>query len=253
MDEAPKKRAEPEPVEAEIEDALPRMRVAADLVREPPRALAQAPTTGVAVYAAAAGLASVVPIPFIDGVLTGVARGSAVRRIAGRRGVRLTRDARKTLAGISITRPTGTGAARLLRMALSRALAPIRIASRIEDATATVLSAILLDHYLATSDRRVGSPLDDREARRVRDAMESAFSASGLESLRTLPLGALEVAVGAGRAAFSIDSEDRGPVERFVDTLLDGAADAPSEWMERLRVLFDTALVGEGSTREERG
>jgi hypothetical protein len=248
VEEAPKKHAEPELVDAEIEEPRPRTRVAQELTREPPRALAQAPTTGVAVYAAAAGLVSVVPIPFVDGILTGVARGSAVRRIAGRRGVRLTREARKTLASISITRPTGTGAARLLRMALSRALSPIRIASRVEDATATVLSAILLDHYLATSSRRVGSPLDDREARRVRDAMESAFSASGLESLRTLPLGALDVFLGAGRAAFAIDSEDRGPVERFVDTLLDGAADAPSEWSERLRVLFDEALV-----REERG
>ena len=249
MEHDPKKVTDAEIVEETERDvAIPRTRIAEDLVREPPRALAQAPTTGVAVYAAAAGLASVVPIPFVDGLLTGVARGSAVRRIAGRRGVRLTHEARKTLAGVSITRPTGTGAARLLRTALSRALSPIRIASRIEDATATVLSAILLDHYLATSARRIGAPLDDREARRVRDAMEAAFSASGLESIRTIPLGALDVVVGAGRAAFALDSEDRGPVERFIDTLLDGAADAPSEWSERLRVLFDEALE-----RGERG
>ncbi len=248
MDQAPDKQADAELVEAEAEDARPRTRVAQELTREPPRTLAQAPTTGVAVYAAAAGLVSIVPIPFIDSVLTGIARGSAVRRIAGRRGVRLTHEARKTLAGISITRPTGTGAARLLRMALSRALSPVRIASRLEDATATVLSSILLDHYLATSDRRRGSPLDEREARRVRDAMEAAFAASGLESLRTLPLGAFEVVASAARAAFAIDAEDRGPVERFVDTLLDGAADAPSEWSERLRVLFDEEFA-----REARG
>ena len=94
--------------------------------------------------------------------------------------------------------------------------------------------------------------MDQPEARRVRDAMETAFSASGLESLRTLPLGMLDVMMGAGRAAFAIDSEDRGPVERFVDTLLDGAADAPSEWSERLRVLFDEALAKEGLGREGR-
>jgi hypothetical protein len=76
--------------------------------------------------------------------------------------------------------------------------------------------------------------------------MEAAFSAGGLESLRSLPVGALEILVRAARAAVALDIEDRGPVERFVDALLDGVADAPSEWLERLRVLFDEALVREG-------
>lgn len=250
MDPEPKKprtRAQDDDdvVEGEVVDPRRPTRVAADLIREPPTALAHAPATGVVVYAAAAGLASIVPVPFLDSLLTGVARGSAVRRIAARRGVRLSHDARRTLAGVSITRPTGTGAARLLRMALSRALSPIRIASRLEDATATVLSSLLLDHYLATEERRLGAPLDEIEARRIRNAMEAAFSASGLESLRSLPLGALEILVRAARAALALDAEDRGPVERFVDALLDGAADAPSEWIERLRVLFDQALVRE--------
>ena len=189
---APRAR-ELEDAEVEETSVRPPTRVAVDLSRETPRALATAPSAGVVVYAAAAGLASVVPVPFLDGILSGMARGSAVRRIAARRGVRLTREARRTLAGVSLTRPTGTGTARLLRVALSRALAPVRIASRIEDATATVLCALLLDHYLATRDRRLGAPLDDLEARRVREAMESALAAGGLESLRSLPLGALEV------------------------------------------------------------
>jgi hypothetical protein len=230
-------------VEGEVVPAPPPTRV--EIVAQPPRTLTHAPASGVVVYAAAAGLASIVPVPFLDGLLTGVARGSAVRRIAARRGVRLSHEARKTLAGVSITRPTGTGAARLLRMALARAVSPIRIASRLEDAFATVLSSLLLDHYLATEERRVGAPMDDREARRVRTAMEEAFSSSGLESLRSVPLGALEIVVRAAKAAMALDPEDRGPVERFVDALLDGAADAPSEWLERLRVLFDEALVRE--------
>lgn len=246
MDPEPKKKPRPED-EAERDEAdlapLPRTRV--ELTREPPRALAHAPASGVVVYAAAAGLASIVPVPFLDGLLTGVARGSAVRRIAARRGVRLSHEARKTLAGVSITKPTGTGAARLLRMALARALSPVRIASRLEDATATVLSSLLLDHYLATEERRVGAPLDEPEARRVRSAMETAFASSGLESLKSLPIGALEIVVRAAKAAVALDAEDRGPVERFVDALLDAAADAPSDWIERLRVLFDEALTRE--------
>lgn len=247
MDPERKKAASPldeaDVVEGEVVDPRPKTRIAADLVREAPTALARAPASGVVIYAAAAGLASIVPIPFLDSLLTGVARGSAVRRIAARRGVRLSHDARRTLAGVSLTRPTGTGTARLLRMALSRALSPIRIASRLEDAAATALSALLLDHYLATEERRVGAPLEENEARRVRDAMESAFSSGGLESLKSLPLGALEILMRAARAAMALDAEDRGPVERFVDALLDAAADAPSDWMERLRVLFDEAVV----------
>jgi hypothetical protein len=239
----PREQTDDDVVEGEVVDARPRTRVSADLVRETPTALAHAPASGVVVYAAAAGLASILPIPFLDGLLTGVARGSAVRRIAARRGVRLSHEARRTLAGVSITRPTGTGTARLLRMALSRALSPIRIASRLEDATATAHSALLLDHYLGTEERRVGAPLEETEARRVRAAMEAAFSSGGLESLRALPLGAVDILMRAAKAAMALDPEDRGPVERFVDALLDAAADAPSEWFERLRVLFDEALV----------
>jgi hypothetical protein len=241
----PQSQTDEEVLEAEVVDDRPRTRVSADLVRETPTALAHAPASGVVIYAAAAGLASIIPVPFLDSLLTGVARGSAVRRIAARRGVRLSHEARKTLAGVSITRPTGTGTARLLRMALSRALSPIRIASRLEDATATVLSSLLLDHYLGTEERRIGAPLEEREARRVRAAMESAFAANGLESLKSLPLGALDILMKAARAAMSLDAEDRGPVERFVDALLDALADAPSEWAERLRVLFDEALTRE--------
>ena len=231
-------------LEGELVDA-PKTRVSRDLARETPTALAHAPASGVVVYAAAAGLASIVPVPFLDSLLTGVARGSAVRRIAARRGVRLSHGARRTLAGVSITRPTGTGAARLLRMALSRALSPVRIASRLEDAGATALSALLLDHYLATEERRVGAPLEDGEALRIRAAMEAAFASGGLESIRGLPLGGLDILVRAAKAAVALDAEDRGPVERFVDALLDAVADAPSEWFERLRVLFDEALVRE--------
>ena len=58
-------------------------------------------------------------------------------------------------------------------------------------------------------------------------------------------MGALEILMRAARAAMALDAEDRGPVERFVDALLDAVADAPSDWMERLRVLFDEALVRE--------
>lgn len=213
------------------------------LTRETPRALGRPATGGVVVYAAVAGAASVVPVPFLDAVLAKLARGSAMRRVASRRGVRLTPDARVVLARPGLSAQLGTGPARLLRTAITRALAPVRIASRIEDATATFLSALMLDHYLATSDRRPGAPLGDREAGIVRAAMEQAWADSGLEALRTVPVGIFELVVHAAKATVQLDTEGRGPVERFVDALLDGAADAPDDLMQRMRDHFDAAIA----------
>jgi hypothetical protein len=174
-------------------------------------------------------------VPFLDGMLAGVARGSAVRRVAARRGVRLTRGARSVLAGVGLTRATGggSGGARFLRAALSRALAPIRIASRLESGVASFLTVALLDHYLRTSDRRSGMPLDDLEAERIRRAMETAIAESGLEGLKTAPLGVIDLLARSVRAAANVDTEDRGIVERLVDSLLDGLADAPTDALER--------------------
>lgn len=214
-----------------------------ELTRETPRALARPATGGVVVYAAVAGAASVVPVPFVDAFLAKLARGSAMRRVAARRGVRLTPEGRAVLARPGLSSPLGSAPARLLRSAITRALAPIRIASRIEDATATFLSALLLDHYLATSDRRPGSPLGEREASVVRAAMEQAWADSGLEALRTVPVGIAEIVAHAVKAAVQLDTEGRGPVERFVDALLDGAADAPDDFAQRMRDHFDAAVA----------
>ncbi|UJR80619.1 hypothetical protein [Sandaracinus amylolyticus] len=216
---------------------------AAEIVRETPRALARPATGGVVVYAAVAGAASVVPVPFVDAILAKLARGSAMRRVAARRGVRLTPEGRAVLARPGLSSPLGSAPARLLRSAITRALTPIRIASRIEDATATFLSALLLDHYLATSDRRVGAPLGELEATIVRSAMEQAWADSGLEALRTVPVGIAELIARAAKAAFQLDTEGRGPVERFVDALLDGAADAPDDLVQRMRDHFDAAIA----------
>jgi hypothetical protein len=45
------------------------------------------------------------------------------------------------------------------------------------------------------------------------------------------------------------DLEARGFIERFVDHLLDGAADAPSDVFQRVCDLFDVAMAREESTR----
>ncbi len=232
-------------IDAEVVDPTP----TATLVKETPRALARPSTAGAAVYAAAAGAVSAVPIPFLDGILGGIARGSAMRRVASRRGIRLSREARKVLSQVSLSRSTGTGPARFLRAALSRALAPIRIASRMEEAGATFLAALVFDHYLASSSRRPGAPVGEAEALRVRAAMEQAFVDGGLEALRSVPMGALDTLINAGKDSMQPDLEDRGLVERFVDHLLDGAADAPSDVFQRMCDLFDAAMERSESSR----
>ncbi len=222
----------------EAEPTAPR-----DSLAPTPMAALRPATSGAVVYATAAGALSAVPVPFLDGMLAGVARGSAVRRVASRRGVRITRGARAVLGGVGLTRATGTGSGRLLRAALSRLLAPIRLASRLESGLASFLTVALFDHYLKTSDRRAGMPVDELEAERIRRAMEAAFAESGLETLRGAPLGVLDLLTRSLRAAASVDTEDRGLVERFADSLLDGLADAPTDAIERLTELFDQALA----------
>jgi len=209
----------------------------------PPVALDRPGTSGAVVYATAAGLLAAVPIPLLDGALAGIARGSAVRRVAARRGVRISRDARDVLSRVGITRHVGTGPARLIRIALSRALAPVRIASRIEDASASFFTVVLLDHYLRTGDRRPGAPLGGLEAERVRAAMEDAIAHGGLDALRSVPNGVVELAYRSVRAAIDVDAEDRGPIERLIDTFLDGIADAPAGTIERLTEHFDAAMA----------
>lgn len=249
MDESESRRTDARHQDASNDVAGVDAEEASRLVREPPRAIVSGGAASALVYAAAAGAVSAVPVPFVDGLLGAVARGSAMRRVASRRGVRLSRQARDVLSRVSLARPTGTPAARLVRAALSRALAPIRIASRIEEAGATFLAALVFDHYLATSDRRSGAPVGEAEALRIRAAMEDAFVRGGLEALRSVPAGVLGTLLHAARESIQPDLEDRGFVERFVDHVLDGAADAPGDAFRRTCELFDEAMArSEGSS-----
>jgi hypothetical protein len=200
----------------------------------------------VGVYAVAAGLATAVPVPFADRVLSGLARGSALRRVAKRHDVRLTRGARDVLSGGRVSRdPKG----RWLRSAITSALAPLRVASRVDDAISTWSAAVLLDHHLATAERPKGAPLSRDEALAVRHAMDSAEVDAVLEALHLAPGHVVRTIGESLRAAVELDTEDRSPVERAVDTLLDAAADSPGSVVERLRAAFDRAMREE----EEKG
>jgi hypothetical protein len=197
----------------------------------------------VGVYAAAAGLAAALPLPFVDALLAEAARGSAMRRVAARHGVRLTRDARRVLA--SPSEWEGGRPLRIVRSVVSRVLLPLRVANRLEDGLVAFASASLLDHYLATAERRPGAPMVEAEARRVRRAMDEASVEGLVGTLRRTPDGVGRLTrdvLGAFRAE---DTEDRTPVERVIDGLLDAFADGPGELVAEVKARFDRALEKE--------
>ncbi len=194
----------------------------------------------VGVYAAAAGLAAALPVPFLDALLAEAARGAAMRRVAARHGVRLTREARRALS--SPGRLEGGRQARVVRSILSRVLLPIRMANRFEDAIAAFVAASLLDHYLQTSDRRPGSPMAAAEAQRVRRAMDVAALEGVVGALKRTPEGAGHVASSLADAFRGGDVEDRTPVERVIDGFLDILADGPSELASEVKARFDAVL-----------
>lgn len=197
----------------------------------------------VLLYAAISGIASSVPLPWFDGVFARTARGSAMRRVAQRRGIRLTHEGRRILsqAGVGIGRIGLKG--RVVRAALTRMMPFLNAASRIEDALETVACVLLFDHYLSSANRGT-HPLDQSEAERVRDAMRSALTHGVFSSFRDAPRGlwdTLKDVVADFRAG---DDEDRRIVERLVDALLDGLASGPEGFTARLTRSFDEALAG---------
>lgn len=198
---------------------------------------------GMAIYAAAAGLATAVPVPFLDAMLAGLARGAAMRRTAARRGVRMSPAARKLLARSGWTPATGSLPVRVARGVVSRAFAPVRMTARAEDALATLAAAILLDHHLASPNRAPGAPLDEPEARRIRAAIDEAIAKGAVDSLLAAPRGFWQTLSRAVRAVGQDDVEGRNVIERAVDALLDGVADAPGDVTARLCARFDALLA----------
>ncbi|MBK6576521.1 MAG: hypothetical protein IPG17_10040 [Sandaracinaceae bacterium] len=206
----------------------------------------------VGMYAAAAGVMSALPIPFLDTLLASLARGAAMRRVAQRHGVRLEPAARDLLARGDDALRTEKGL-RVVRSLIGRFVAPLRIWNRAEEALSAFSAAALLDHYLVTADRRPGAPLTEDEARRIQHAMKGAAGKGATDALKGMPMStfvALKAAVDAARSA---DPEGRPAVERMVDALLDALADAPEGVTDAIRARFDEALSDGGSVTGPRG
>lgn len=197
----------------------------------------------VAIFALAAGLSAAIPIPVLDSILSGLGWGSAMRMVAARHQVRLTQEARTVLGA-----PRGhadepdVNKRRVIGL-LKRAAAPLRVVHRIENALVAFTGAFLFDHYLRTSDRREGAPLGEAEARRVRSAIDAASIDGFVLSLRKAPMGIVGIAVDAVKVAVTLDTEDRPPLERVMDHLLDAAVESHSDMSQALEKRFDRAFA----------
>jgi hypothetical protein len=196
----------------------------------------------VAMYAAAAGVLSALPIPFLDSLLASLARGAAMRRVAQRHGVRLEPAARDILARGEDSLRTEKGL-RVVRSLVGRFVAPLRVWNRAEEALGAFSAAALLDHYLLTAERRPGAPLTEDEARRVQRAIKGAAGKGAADALKGAPLSTFIALKTALDAATTADAEGRPAVERLVDALLDAFADAPAGVSEAIQLRFDEALA----------
>jgi hypothetical protein len=198
-----------------------------------------------AVYAAAAGLATVVPVPLLDTFVARLARGAALRRVATRRGVRMTREARAILSAPGATAKSGSIPVRLARRAIQSVVPPVVIAARAEEAVSTFAAAILFDHYLAKPGRNVANPVTAEEAQRIRNAIDAAAVDGATDAIKSVPAGIWTTLVDAAKAVRGRDAEGRNPLERVVDALLDGLSDAPSSVTDRLYSRFDASLANQ--------
>lgn len=208
---------------------------------------------GLGVYSLASGLVSVLPIPFVDQWLTPAVRGAALRRVAQRHGVPFTPAGREVLSAVGGGDVRRRIEGRVARELVRQVLRPLRLVTRFEDGLYTLASAQLLDHYLRTADRPQGAALDAAEAERVRSAMETAMVEGLWSGVRAGPDGALQTLRKAFDAVTTPDElEQRNPLERLLDALLEGAADGPNGLNAKLAGAFDAAL-GRAETARSRG
>jgi hypothetical protein len=147
-----------------------------------------------------AGAVGLVPLPIIDELVTGLARGRLLRRLADLRQVDLTRSAVLVLCEepqSTMLRNATLAAFTLLLARYWRRMFPVvAVGRRVDEIVHTFQLATLFDHYCAR--HHVGAALKGAEAARVRGAIEAVQA--GLHR----DLAARVFARALGRAAASV-------------------------------------------------
>jgi len=158
--------------------------------------------------AAIAGAAGLLPLPLVDDLLAGAARGQLVKNIAERRGVGVDEAAVAVLAQLGEVgyRSTTALATRYaLRRSFRRVATLFFAATHAGDFATTFAIATLFDHYCAR--HHVGPGLDADRARALRRCIDAAIvdarrtlARRGARSARGLPARLLEAPRALGRS-----------------------------------------------------
>ena len=189
-------------------------------------------------YTALGAAAASVPLPWIPDLLARRVRGALLQDIAARHGLSLTPEARTLLVDGEvpekkpILRRAASGAARYAASFVLGRIGPLALVPPLRGAFATFALGHLFQRYADGLRRERTVRIDEREARKVRRAIEQAY-------LRTITDDPAGTSLFAERAP----EELRDGVTQILDGVLMTIASLP-EWLTaRLESAFDDALV----------
>jgi uncharacterized protein (DUF697 family) len=192
--------------------------------------------------AVVAGLAGLVPVPWLDDLLAGAVRASLVRRLAAIRNVDVDANAVDALAhpyGSRILSAASFGAAALAttRRAFRKVAASLLVVRRADEAIQTFITGTLFDHYC--QKHHVGLGLDGKRALAVRQAIDHAASRARNQVIERAFRRGLKVSAKAAtsvpRTIFSLVTRRRGgPI----------TPDMPPSLDERVEAAASTSMAG---------
>lgn len=179
------------------------------------------------------GAAGLVPVPYLDDILSGQVRAGLVRRIAELRRVDVDRNAVHELSqpsGGRVLNAASMGAILIggAKKVWRRVAASILVVRRADEAMQTFQIGTLFDHYCAR--HHVGLGLDGARARSLRDAMDQAIKqarSTALEDAFQRTLATSRKLAGRLSRRFLVEKVEKelaGPASVYVAALV-GAFD----------------------------
>jgi hypothetical protein len=152
------------------------------------------------------GVASLVPVPYIDELLAALVRENLIRRIAEIRKVDLDAAAVQTVAAPHGSRlltaaTLGSAALGATRRAFRRLAASLLLVRRVDEAMQTFQVGTLFDHYCAR--HHVGLGLDAKAAAKLRQTMDRAIRDTHGDALQRAFRASLEVPVSLPKRLWS--------------------------------------------------
>lgn len=217
-----------------------------------------------------AGLATLIPVPFVDGAVKQAVQRSLVRALAERHGVSLSPRSVSILADDEST-PLLRGLASKvmlmpLRWALRRAVIVLSVKGVVDAVSDVYHRGVLLDHAFAEKHCAPQGPHSSAEIRRAIDAVCKETVTSPVEHAIRAGLEPYKSALGhaadvlRGRLAAEERPDDEGSAERatasaevasergllsVVMSLAGEIGKVPGEYFDDVRFKLDARLAGE--------